>query len=358
MDDEIIDEAAINVLAGNLGEVQYAVREYPRIINGFKDGEGLLHLAVDNGQEAIAELLLNAGCDPNSKNGEGESALHMAVFRGYSRLVNLLIQHNADPYIVNNENKSVFDYSNDFFNPEVNELLQQYLEQSLAIEDLDYSLSFSEESKTINELPNPIKPSPENELIISFTEPSIIEESTHYSALCSNLKYVQNDRLETKNYSSNEDLLDFLHEIKLRKYFRSLFKEGFDNLDWLFLQMLTPFKIDHKTLQMAGVDSQADRNSLIKELENKALGYQLKRSFNGILELFIETGLDPYFSNFSKSSTLDLQELVTKAIQDPAQFDSFLKDSVKISKLGHRIRILGSLQSLSTPTKHKLCHLL
>lgn len=357
MDDKVVDRAVINVLAGNLSEIQIIVKEHPEIIDEFKDGENLLHLAVDNGQESITKFLLNAGCDSNSKNGEGESALHMAIFRGYSNLVNLLFQHNANPYIVNSENKSAFEYSKDYFNTEVNALLQQYLEKELICEDLDYSLSLSEESKSLIEPSTVNKLSPENEIAISFTEPSIVEESTHYSALCSNLKYVQVDRLETKSYTSSEDILDFLHEIKLRKYFRVLYKEGFDNFEWFFLQMLTPVKIDHKVLKMAGIDSKTDRNVLIKELEIRALEYKLKKNFNEILELFLVTGLEQYFFNFSSSKTFTLQDLIKLASEDPAQLDSLLKDSIKISKLGHRIRILGALQSLSTP-KQQLCYLL
>lgn len=67
------------------------------------NGTPLLHNAVmalngENG-EAIADLLLNAGADPNKTNKDGLTALHVACRRGESneRFVDMLLRAGADP---------------------------------------------------------------------------------------------------------------------------------------------------------------------------------------------------------------------------------------------------------------------
>lgn len=49
------------------------------------------------GKEAIAELLLKGGANPNVPGGQGnETPLHDAVFIGKINMVRLLLSHGAD----------------------------------------------------------------------------------------------------------------------------------------------------------------------------------------------------------------------------------------------------------------------
>ncbi|KLU91741.1 hypothetical protein MAPG_10690 [Magnaporthiopsis poae ATCC 64411] len=55
-----------------------------------------LHLAADNGCEAIAKLLLEAGAEKETKNGKGDTPLHWAAFRGHEAIARLLLEAGAE----------------------------------------------------------------------------------------------------------------------------------------------------------------------------------------------------------------------------------------------------------------------
>lgn len=353
MDLKVVDRALRTVFEGDLNEFTSIVKEFPTIVRFFKDGETFLHLAVDDGQEAISEYLLYAGSDPNIKNEGGETPLHLAIFRGYSTLVTLLLSHKADPFIQNSEGKSSFQYAQEYNNPQITLLLQRYLDKDLNTDDWSYSESsdFSDESLTPN------KKLSDTDLQIIFSEPSIIEESTHYSAACLNTKIGMIEHLETKNNFANEEIFNFLHENGLRKYFKVLFNEGFDNYEWLFIQMQTPVRIDHEILRMAGMDCKTDREKLLRQIDSRSATFEYNNDYSGVLGLLYETDLVRFYEFFSKYNIVDLQALALLANENPVQFDSFLKDSIKMHKIGHRIRILGVLQSIQLPKK-RLCSLL
>lgn len=349
----VVDRALRTVFEGNLIEFQEIVKEFPTIVKFFKDGETFLHLAVDDGQEAITEYLLNAGSDPNTKNEGGETPLHLAIFRGYSTLVTLLLSHKADPFIQNTEGKSSFQYAQEYSSPQIRSQLQHYFDKDLNTDDWNYSESsdFSDETLTLT------KKLSDTDLQIIFTEPSIIEESTHYSALNLNLKGTLIEHLDTKNNFSNEDIFDFLHETGLRKYFKSLFRAGFDSFEWMFIQMRTPVRIDHEILSEAGVDCKQDREKLIREIESRSAGFEYNKDFDGLLGLLYETDLHEYYNSFMKHAIVDLQALALFANESPVEFDAFLQDSIKMHKIGHRIRITGVLRGIEVPKK-RLCSLL
>lgn len=57
----------------------------------------LLEWAVDRAEREFAEVLLNAGADPNSSHALSMPALHLAASQGKSDLVRLLLNHGASP---------------------------------------------------------------------------------------------------------------------------------------------------------------------------------------------------------------------------------------------------------------------
>uniref|UniRef100_A0A3P9CDA4 Ankyrin repeat and death domain containing 1B n=1 Tax=Maylandia zebra TaxID=106582 RepID=A0A3P9CDA4_9CICH len=58
-------------------------------------GDTPLHLAADHGQEECAQVLLEAGCDPNILTVAKCSALHTVAEKGDAALVQVLLQYNA-----------------------------------------------------------------------------------------------------------------------------------------------------------------------------------------------------------------------------------------------------------------------
>jgi ankyrin repeat protein len=57
----------------------------------------MLYTTFSKERVDVAELLLNAGSDPNA-DMRGVTALHFAARRGYAKLAELLLARGADPY--------------------------------------------------------------------------------------------------------------------------------------------------------------------------------------------------------------------------------------------------------------------
>ncbi|KAH0558926.1 hypothetical protein GP486_004447 [Trichoglossum hirsutum] len=62
-----------------------------------RNGKRALHLAAENGHEAIALLLIEGGADLNSGDYGGRTAVHLAAENGHGRVALLLTQKGADP---------------------------------------------------------------------------------------------------------------------------------------------------------------------------------------------------------------------------------------------------------------------
>jgi serine/threonine-protein phosphatase 6 regulatory ankyrin repeat subunit B len=59
------------------------------------DGSSALHAAVQHDQRDSVEALLDAGADPNARNGAGVTPLMMAEHFGHSRVRFLLLRYGA-----------------------------------------------------------------------------------------------------------------------------------------------------------------------------------------------------------------------------------------------------------------------
>jgi len=61
-----------------------------------------LHLAAENGNKEVVELLLNNGADVNTVTNHSVTPLHLAASHGHKEVVELLLNNGADVNAVNN----------------------------------------------------------------------------------------------------------------------------------------------------------------------------------------------------------------------------------------------------------------
>jgi ankyrin repeat protein len=96
------------VKKGDITKVTEIIKKNPKVVNEKNDeGETPLFIAAEEGNSAVAELLISRGADVNSKNNEGETPLFVAAEEGNRAVVELLISRGADVNIKNNEGKTV-----------------------------------------------------------------------------------------------------------------------------------------------------------------------------------------------------------------------------------------------------------
>ncbi len=86
------------VLDGNVVDTKRLIKRFKKDIDlcTTKDGVNLLHLAVNNGDFDIVQILLKNGANANTKCSSEMLAIHAASAYGYADVVKLLYQFGAD----------------------------------------------------------------------------------------------------------------------------------------------------------------------------------------------------------------------------------------------------------------------
>jgi ankyrin repeat protein len=82
---------------GNKAIAQVLLKAGADVNPQLTDGYTPLHIAVYRKQREVAELLLANRADPNAKNKDGQTPLHFAVLNGQRELAELLLANHADP---------------------------------------------------------------------------------------------------------------------------------------------------------------------------------------------------------------------------------------------------------------------
>lgn len=65
------------------------------------NGNRPLHIAAQNGHDAIVAYLVQNGAELDAQNGKGNTALHMAIEYDYYTCAKLILDAGADPSIAN-----------------------------------------------------------------------------------------------------------------------------------------------------------------------------------------------------------------------------------------------------------------
>lgn len=86
-----------------------------------------LHSAVAAGQLAIAQLLLDAGADPNARQADAFAPLHGAAQNGDAAMLRLLIERGADPRAASAQGKTLLDFARESGKPEAVALIEEVI---------------------------------------------------------------------------------------------------------------------------------------------------------------------------------------------------------------------------------------
>lgn len=68
-----------------------------------KNGNRAVHIAAQNGNLRLLELLISKKCKVNAQNNKGQTALHMAIEYDYYPCVKKLLESGADPEVTNQD---------------------------------------------------------------------------------------------------------------------------------------------------------------------------------------------------------------------------------------------------------------
>ncbi|OMJ87447.1 hypothetical protein SteCoe_10867 [Stentor coeruleus] len=90
-----------SVMCGHLDITKYLLRQNANLNIKNRMGETPLHQAVECKNLKMIKVLLKHGADPNPQQNDGETPLHLAVSKGNYKIVCLLLENKANPNIAN-----------------------------------------------------------------------------------------------------------------------------------------------------------------------------------------------------------------------------------------------------------------
>lgn len=323
------------------------------------DGETPLHHAAFKGDIKIIALLLGSGADPNSADITlGRTPLHCAVKCEHFECVNLLIRYGANPTLEDKEgNSPLFACQNSEILKVLNDWQEKTTKNLISIPEV----GVSEEEK--------------NSMGYSFTQSLA---SVSFSFTESSFDSGPSEILPTQKYG-NEDttasfqeaqtiedprLVRFLKSIQLQGYKNNLVKAGFDDLEMMAYQMMSPLPITHNVLESIGMHKHGHRSRLLMKLEQNAGVCPIGRieekhsidssweccqpthvnlpGVNLLIDWLTLLKLEKYFKVLEQAGYEDLGFMCAQ-MNSRYPIDDTLLQKIGILKIGHRLRILGKL---------------
>jgi len=109
-DDEGCSPLYLAVQSSNIDMVELLLKFNPNVaLLNAKTGKTAFHQAIEDGNESIAELLLDARADIDARCPDGQTALYIAVNSGSLDLVGFLLRHGANKKITLENGKTIED---------------------------------------------------------------------------------------------------------------------------------------------------------------------------------------------------------------------------------------------------------
>ena len=190
----------------------------------------------------------------------------------------------------------------------------------------------------------------------------------------SNINTCQGSYDQLTNYSiENKTLNDFLSEIDMEKYYITLNRNGFDDINVLIDNTKgSSIAITDKQLKEAGVNSPGDRAKIIIHLQEKAGNFlcEVPRNvyhvyddmdnlhkdfcFYKLHDWFKNLGLENYVPNFIENGYNSLELLLAQMYSKNKLNDEILKDGLGIKNDKHRQKILNKLIEEKSKWHYKL----
>ena len=385
-------------------------------------GDTALHQAAENNQYKIAKLLLQYKADPNIQQNDGGTPLHLACLKGNFEMVEILLEYKADPNMQDfNFTKTPLHYAVDYQYPNIITLLVQN-DANTELKDV-YGKSpkdIAQNSDILELLQGNISndPSPEPSDIVekgSFcmvssvfshcnSEVSMYSESKSVDLQIKQLEDIHKkirekvrSSVDTKSYTQsrnnsvvyepdaektahdnvdkngivsfggterNPELYNWLISHRLEEMFSILLIAGYDDLNHLGHQMISPIPITEALLQEIGVCKQGLRKRFLCALNNfvgkenfdekkKSIG--LSCCSNGIpnglwilnvpeLHSWLEQlNLKDLHNHFIDAGYDSLEEII-KIMNSPWEITQEDLKNIGIDKPGYRHRILSKLK--------------
>ncbi|PTM57854.1 ankyrin repeat domain-containing protein [Desmospora activa] len=107
------------------------VKKNPKQLHHFKGNETPLQKAIDIGNQAMVDCLIQLGADINLKNEDGLTPLHIAVLNNNAILLEFLLNHGADPKQEDQFGLTPYQYAVMKLRTKLYHVFQRYGEQNI-----------------------------------------------------------------------------------------------------------------------------------------------------------------------------------------------------------------------------------
>ncbi|CAG9329465.1 unnamed protein product [Blepharisma stoltei] len=365
------------------------------------DGDTPLHHAAFKGDFSMAKLLLKYNSSPNIPNTVfGRTPLHYAVDYGHSKIVKLFIKHNAVTDIEDIGEKTPMDLTTNtdmisilLKSKEPSELASSIDNSFNSISSIDANPNYSQQfnskfsfiSQTSNynyekgldlyeEKTDKYAENTEKTLdvasipyhgrsVSSLFEPDA--EKSYSDVRPSNLL---TDRARIISFGGNDKksaLYSWISSVKLEGIFDTLISGGYDDLGQMIASMKTSLPITERMLSEIGIKKPGLRRRLLAALDEEAKSFPKKgktqesnpfqcwaasSSNTGLINLqnlkqwLEKLNLSHLHKSFVDAGYDDMEHNL--ALMNSSWFitDDILLNDIKITKPGHRHRILSKLK--------------
>ncbi|CAG9328740.1 unnamed protein product [Blepharisma stoltei] len=389
----------------------------PNIPNNL--GETPLHQAADNSQYQMAELLISYGADTNYQQNDGDSPLHHASFRGDIKMIKLLLEHSANPNLANymfgrtplhyavdcghtecvklmitdgadpeirdKQGKSSFDLTK---NEKMIEILSGKFEKDIVEEEQSAEMSSVFLSPSVAGTLSPISD------VISYDFSELGDHERMLFANPQGFDTFGKEKFQEVMRVSNRDttgqssikstqingeyelkpIFDWLDKLGLSEFYEVMVDAGYDDVQSMSAQMLTPMPITEQHLASIGISKAGHRKRIIMKLEeeagliqkravkkNSSSAWNGKQDFlkccvapsNATAGLFMQPtlrewledlGLENLYQQFIDAGYDEYENLVLSMFTKHPITHDVLEKEVKIKKAEFRNRILKRLE--------------